>query len=594
VTNTIDPQVIQVYGRLWRYVTPYKLIGIVAVVGMAASSLVEGLLVWMLEPMTDEALVAHNLETAKWMPIAFVGVFIVRGFAGFATESSLGWIGRAVISSLRLDVFRKFLTLPARFVEQQSSGPLLSRMTYNVEMVSESVTNVVTMMVRDVLTIVAAAAVMLYQSVRLTAFVAIVLPLLAWMIRILSRAFRRYSNRIQDSVGEVTQVTDEVLSGHRVVKIFGGYDYESERMTEADQKNRKQHLKLIRAKSLGTALTQIIFGFGVALVIYFAGVESLKGNLTPGKFISFFSAMMLMLQPLRRITNLNAVLQRGIAAGDSLFRIIDEPDEVDSGNISRDDVKGSVEFCNVCFSYGRQDTPVLENLSLAVDSGKSLAIVGHSGSGKSTLVSLLPRFYDIDSGDILLDGIPIQEYQLANLRSHISLVSQDVVLFNDTIANNLAYGALRQCSRAELLAAAEAAHVIEFVNELPDGLDTIVGERGVLLSGGQRQRIAIGRAILKNAPVLILDEATSSLDTKSERRIQEALAALMKNRTTLVIAHRLSTVESADQIIVLDKGKIVESGTHAQLLALGGHYSSLYHMQFSDDSGSDDPGSGDS
>jgi subfamily B ATP-binding cassette protein MsbA len=585
VSQRIDPKVIEVYGRLWRYVTPYRYIGIIAIIGMATASVVEGLLVWMLEPMTDEALVAHNLETARWMPVAFVAVFIVRGLAGFATEASLGWIGRGVISSLRRDVFNKFLTLPSRFIEQQSSGPLLSRMTYNVEMVSESVTNVVTMMIRDVLTIIAAAAVMLYQSPRLTVFVAIVLPLLAFMVRILSRAFRRYSSRIQDSVGEVTQVTEEVLSGHRVVKIFGGYEYESERMVEADEKNRRQHLKMIRAKSLGTALTQIIFGFGVALVIYFAGVESLKGNLTPGKFISFFSAMMLMLQPLRRITNLNAVLQRGITAGDSLFQIIDEPDEADSGNVERDKVRGSVEFRNVGFSYGRNDTPVIKDFSLSVEAGKTLAIVGHSGSGKSTLVGLLPRFYDVDSGEILLDSVPVQDYTLANLRSHISLVSQDVVLFNDTIANNLGYGTLRQCSTAELLRAAEAAHIIEFINELPDGLETVVGERGVLLSGGQRQRIAIGRALLKDAPVLILDEATSSLDTKSERRIQEALAALMKNRTTLVIAHRLSTVESADQIIVLDKGRIVESGTHTELLAANGQYAGLYHMQFDEEPG---------
>ncbi|MDH4048625.1 MAG: lipid A export permease/ATP-binding protein MsbA [Gammaproteobacteria bacterium] len=583
MSQRLDPKLIEVYGRLWRYVTPYRYIGIVAILGMATAAIVEGLLVWMLEPMTDEALVAHNLETAKWMPLAFVAIFIIRGIAGFATEASLGWIGRAVISSLRRDVFSKFLTLPSRFIEQQSTGPLLSRMTYNVEMVSESVTNVVTMMVRDVLTILAAAAVMLYQSPRLSAFVAIVLPVIAVMIRLLAKAFRRYSSRIQDSVGEVTQVTEEVLSGHRVVKIFGGREYETERMFEADGRNRRQHLKMIRTKALGTALTQIIFGFGVALVIYFASVEALKGNFSAGQFISFFSAMMLMLQPLRRITNLNAVLQRGIAAGDSLFRIIDEPDEVDSGTVSRDEVRGAVEFRNVSFSYGRQEAQVIDDLSLTIDAGKTLAIVGHSGSGKSTLVGLLPRFYDVDSGEILLDGVPIQEYALTNLRENISLVSQDVVLFNDTIANNIAYGSLRKYSRAELLEAAEAAHILEFVNDMPDGLETVVGDRGVLLSGGQRQRIAIGRALLKDAPVLILDEATSSLDTKSERRIQDALSTLMKDRTTLVIAHRLSTVENADQIIVLDQGRIVESGTHSELLALNGQYSSLYKMQFNDE-----------
>jgi subfamily B ATP-binding cassette protein MsbA len=425
---------------------------------------------------------------------------------------------------------------------------------------------------------------MLYQSVRLFAFVAILLPIVALLIRVLSKAFRRYSGRIQDSIGEVSHVSEEVLTGNRVVKIFGGYDYEKERLDEVDERNRKQNLKLIRSRSLGVAVTQIVFGFGVAGVIYVASVESVEGNLTPGNFIAFFGAMMLMLQPMRRITNVNATLQRGIAAGDSLFRIIDEPDEVDSGSYRADQVSGRVEYRNVGFSYDDDKVPVLADLSLTIEAGKSLAIVGHSGSGKSTLVSLLPRFYDVTSGEILLDGVPVRDYSLVNLRDQISLVSQDVVLFNDTIARNLAYGQLRNCSRAELLEAAQAANLMDFVAELPEGLETVVGNRGVLLSGGQRQRIAIGRALLKNAPVLILDEATSSLDTHSERRIQEALNALMKDRTTLVIAHRLSTVEGADRIIVLDRGQIVESGTHQELLAREGHYAALYRMQFHDDS----------
>jgi subfamily B ATP-binding cassette protein MsbA len=456
-------------------------------------------------------------------------------------------------------------------------------MTYNVEMVAESVTSVVTILIRDLLTILAAVGVMFYQSVRLTVFVAFLLPIISILIQILSKAFRRYSSRIQDSIGEVTQVTEEVLTGNRVVKIFGGYDYEKDRLIEVDERNRRQNLKLVRSRALGVAVTQVIFGFGVAGVIYVAAIESIEGNLTPGNFIAFFGAMMLMLQPLRRLTSVSATLQRGIAAGDSLFKIIDEPDEVDSGDFRADVVKGTVEFRNVSFSYGTETVSVLDNLSLKVDAGKSLAIVGHSGSGKSTLVSLLPRFYDVERGEILLDGRPVQEYALDNLRSHISLVSQDVVLFNDTIANNLAYGQLRQRSREEVLRAVEAAHLSDFIAELPDGLETMVGDRGVLLSGGQRQRIAIGRALLKDAPVLILDEATSSLDSQSERRIQEALHALMRDRTTLVIAHRLSTVESADRIIVLDRGRIVESGTHRELLALEGHYAGLYRMQFNEE-----------
>jgi ATP-binding cassette, subfamily B, bacterial MsbA len=583
VSQFFDPRVRTVYARLWRYVLPHRGIGLVALIAMAATAVIEMTMVALVEPLMDEALVAKNLETARWLPIAFVIVFILRGAAGFATESSLGWIGRSVISSLRRDLFGKYLTLPSRFFEKQSTGPLLSRMTYNVEMVAESVTNVVTILVRDLLTVMAAIGLMLYQSPRLFVTVAIVLPIIAVLIRALGTAFRRYSGRIQDSVGEVTQVTEEVLTGHRVVKIFGGREYEMGRMVDVDESNRRQNMKLIRTRSLGVAVTQIVFGLGIAGVVYLAGIESVENNLSPGSFMAFFGAMMLMMQPLRRITNVNATLQRGIAAGDSLFAVIDEEDEVDQGDWSGERVKGTVEFRDVSFAYGGDDAPIIEGLSVRVEAGKTLAIVGHSGSGKSTLVSLLPRFYDVDKGEILIDDRPIREYKLSHLRDNISLVSQDVVLFNDTIANNLAYGQLKNCSRKELLEAAEAAHVLEFVNELPNGLESMVGDRGVLLSGGQRQRIAIGRALLKNAPVLILDEATSSLDTKSERRIQDALNALMKNRTTLVIAHRLSTVESADRIIVLDKGKIVESGTHTELLAANGHYAALYRMQFSDD-----------
>ena len=577
----INNKSMQIYKRLWGYVTPYRSIGYIAILAMATTALVEMMMVALVEPLMDEALVAKNIETTQWLPFAFIAIFVMRGLSGFATEASLGWIGRGVISSLRREVFKKFLYLPSRYFEVNSTGSMLSRMTYNVEMVAESVTNVVTILVRDFLTVIAAIGLMIYQSPRLFVTVAITFPIITMLIKFLGSVFRRYSERIQDSVGEVTQVTQEVLSGQRIVKIFNGHDYEMGRLVDADEKNRIQNLKLIRSRSLGVAVTQVVFGIGLAGVIYFAGIESINGKLSPGSFMSFFGAMMLMLQPVRRMTNVNAILQRGIAASKSLFKVIDEPEEKDLGLIEKAYSDGALNFNKVSFSYSEKDKGVISNVSFSIKKGQSLAVVGHSGSGKSTLINLLPRFYDYQSGEISVDGVPIQDYSIIDLRNKISMVSQDIILFNDTILNNLAYGQLRDKSSSEIQKAVKSARIDEFANDFPDGLDTIVGDKGVLLSGGQRQRVAIGRAILKDAPILILDEATSSLDTKSEFQIQEALKDLMRDKTTLVVAHRLSTVENVDQIIVLDKGKIVEQGTHHELMKNGSYYSDLHRLQFS-------------
>jgi len=454
-------------------------------------------------------------------------------------------------------------------------------MTYNVEMISESVTNVVTILIRDVLTVIAAIGLMIYQSPRLFISVVIIFPVITVLINFLGKVFRRYSERIQDSVGEVTQVTQELFSGQRIVKIFDGYDSEMNKINEVDEKNRIQNIKLIRSRSLGVAITQVVFGIGVAAVIYFAGNESINGNLSPGSFMSFFGAMMLMLQPIRRITNVNAVLQRGIAASESLFSVIDEPPEKDQGIIEKTSSRGILEFKRVTFSYDNDaDKNVISEISFKAKKGQSIAIVGHSGSGKSTLINLLPRFYDFQHGEILIDDIPIKDYKIRNLREKISVVNQDIILFNDTIMNNLTYGELNRKSELEIRNAIKLAKIDQFTREFPKGLDTIVGDRGALLSGGQKQKIAIGRAILKNSPFLLLDEATSSLDSKSESQIQEALKDLMKNRTTLVVAHRLSTIENADVILVLHNGEIVERGTHNELLERGEHYADLHRLQF--------------
>ena len=583
VSQRIDPKFRVVYGRLWHYVTPHKLVGFIAVVAMAATAAVEGTLVYLLKPLTDQSFIPRDVAAGKWIALWFCVVLAMRGFVGFATDWALGLIGRSVISDLRRDVFRKYLTLPLQYFEKRQTGAMLSRMSFNVEMVAESVTSVVVIAVRDTLTVLTAMGLMIYLSPTLTIFITILFPFVAMIVHFLGVAFRRYSRRIQDSVGDVTQVADEVVRGNWVVKAFSGDEYERERFDEADGRNFRQNMKLISVRGLGGAITQTLFGFGIALVIYKATQLSSEDLLTTGEFFSFFSAMMLMLQPVRRITNVAATLQRGVAGADSLFEIMDADDEIDSGDINIERVAGNVRFEDVSFSYDEEDRPVLHSIDLEINSGQTLAVVGHSGSGKSTLVNLLPRFYDFDSGDIRIDDVSIRDFTLSSLRNNISLVSQDVVLFNDTIRNNLAYGQLKTHTEEELMQAAEAAHVLEFVNELPQGFNTMVGDRGVLLSGGQRQRIAIGRALLKNSPLLILDEATSSLDTQSERRIQDALNELMRDRTTLVIAHRLSTVEKADQIIVLDAGRIVEYGTHSELLALEGHYAALYRMQFSDE-----------
>ncbi len=578
----VGADVRSVYGRLLGYTRAHKGVLLIAAIAMAATAIVEGLMALLLEPLTNEALVADGESFEYWVPLAFLAVFVGRGVAGFATEYSLGYIGRRIIHTLRREVMDRYLVLPASFFDQRAAGRLLSRVSYDIEMIAESATNVVVVMIRDSLSLLVFVGVMFYQSPTLFACVAIVVPVVALLVRILSKTFRRYSSQIQESIGDLTQVTEETISGNRVVKIFSGEAYERRRFANANDANQRMNMKLVRARAGGVAVNQILFALGGATVIFVAGMESAAGRLDPGSFISFMGAMILLLPPMRRLTNINASMQRGIAAAQSVFEVLDAPAEPDPGEFSVERAEGRLAFEQVSFAYEGNKGAVLNDVTLILEPGQTVAVVGRSGSGKSTLASLVPRFYLPSAGEITLDGRDINTYQLANLRQQISLVSQDVMLFNDTIERNLAYGVSEHRSRADIERAARAAHVMEFVEELPEGFNTLVGDRGVLLSGGQRQRLAIARAILKDAPLLILDEATSALDTESERHIQAALAELMETRTTLVIAHRLSTIEKADRIVVMDAGRVVEQGSHAELIQLDGHYAQLHKLQFSE------------
>jgi subfamily B ATP-binding cassette protein MsbA len=522
-------------------------------------------------------------ELRRWIPVAILILFFVRGIGEFASTYGLGWVGRQVIATLRERVFDKFMRLPARFFDQSSSAVLLSRLTFNIEQIAESTSSVVTVMVREVLTALGLIGYMLYLSPPLTAFIFVALPLVVALTRTLGRLFRRYSERIQQSMGDVTRVAQEALQSQRIIRIFDAREYENRRFAAANDKNRRMHMRLVVTRATGDAVTAFVAAAGLAGVAAVATSDTVRQAMDLGDFGGFITALLLLMRPLRQLTGINAVIQKGLAAGESVFALLDQPEERDDGVERPARVHGAVEFRNVNFTYDAAKGAVLRDINLVVPAGRKLAIVGRSGSGKTTLVNLLPRFYETDSGEILLDGRPLAGYALSALRGQISLVSQEVVLFNDTVANNIAYGALNGAPREAIERAARAAHLEDLLAQLPEGLDTIVGDRGLLLSGGQRQRIAIARALLKDAPILILDEATSALDTESERHIQAALEQLMVNRTTFVIAHRLSTVENADSIIVMADGRIVESGTHRELLAANGQYATLYRLQFRDE-----------
>jgi len=569
----------RVYARLLGYTRPHRLAFAGAIAGMLVYAAADAGFAMAMKPLVDGTFIERDPLIIQLMPFVVLGLFLIRGLASFTSAYGMAYVGRKVVRALRAEVFDKLLVLPAAYYDSTATGQLLAKMTYNVEQVADASTQAFTTLVRDTLTVVGLAAVMIYLSPPLAGFLFAVAPLIAGLIYVVSRRFRQVSARLQDSMATLTHVTEEVVQGHDVVKTFGGEDHERSHFREINDNNHRLNLRFAATRAAARPLVQFLAAWALAGMLFVATTESVLATLTAGTFASFVTAMLGMLGPLRRLTNVNAVIQRGIAGADSIFGFLLLEAEQDTGTRRLTRARGDIELESVWLAYDPDKGPVLKDVSMAVPAGATVAVVGRSGSGKSTVARLLARFYDPQQGRVTLDGIDLRDYRLADLRRQIALVPQDVTLFNDTVARNIAYGALEEVSRDQLMAAARAAHALEFIERLPDGMDTRVGQNGVLLSGGERQRLAIARAMLKDAPILVLDEATAALDAESEQHVRDALESLMRDRTTLVIAHRLSSVETADRIVVIDEGRVVETGTHGELLGRAGHYASLHRMQ---------------
>jgi len=505
---------------------------------------------------------------------------LIRGVTSYASSYCISWVSGNVVMRMRRSLFAHMMSMPVSFFDQQSTGTLLSRITYDSEQVASSSSSALVTVVREGASIIGLFIMMFYYSWQLSLILILLAPIVSFTIRLVSKRFRNISKTMQNTMGEVTTSAEQMLKGHKEVLIFGGQEIETQRFAVVSNRMRQQGMKLVSASSISDPIIQLIASLALAFILYAASFPAVMETLTAGTITVVFSSMIALMRPLKSLTNVNAQFQRGMAACQTLFSILDAEEEVDNGQRTIERAQGDIEFRNVTFTYPGRETPALKNINLTLPAGKTVALVGRSGSGKSTLASLLTRFYDIQSGQILLDGQEITDYKLQTLRNQVALVSQNVHLFNDTIANNIAYARADQYSREDIENVAKMAHAMDFISRMDNGLDTVIGENGVLLSGGQRQRIAIARALLRDCPILILDEATSALDTESERAIQSALDELQRNRTSLVIAHRLSTIEKADMIVVVEDGQIIERGTHQELLEQAGAYAQLHRIQF--------------
>ena len=573
----------QTYRRLLRYVGRYWFIMTVSVVAFLFAAGAEAYFVKLFGELIDQW-DDLKVRAAASIPAMMVAVTLVRAVGTIVGETAMARISFGVVYNLREELFAQVLKLPSRYFDNESQGHIVSRITFTVTQLRDTGTDALRSLIQDGVKVIAYLGLMIFQSWQLTLLFIGTAPVLALVVVFASSRFRKISRRIQHSMGDVTHVASEAVNGYRVVKVFGGKSHEEQRFLGANKVNRQQNLKMAVTRVLSSQINETIIATALCGLIIMLYRPEIGGGLTSGEAVTFLVLAGMLGKPIRKLSEVNAKLQRGFAAAEDIFAQLDSPIEADSGTHSVEKATGALKFDNVDFAYNEQGPNVLSKISLNIQPGQSVALVGRSGSGKSTLASLLPRFYEIGGGAITLDGIDLRDYEMNSLRRQISVVNQQVTLFNDTLRNNIAYGDAKDASDEDIKVALDRSYASEFVDKLPDGIDTVVGDDGVLLSGGQRQRIAIARALLKDSPILIMDEATSALDNESEKYIQAALEEVMTGRTTLVIAHRLSTVESADVIVVLDQGQVVEQGDHKSLLNQGGHYAELYAAQFQDES----------